>query len=387
MNDRIRALKPYPMDRLVRAKEELQKEGREIYDFGTGDPKEPTPPFIREALKAAVPEVSQYPTVKGRRELRQAIASWYRERFGVELEPEREVIPTSGSKEALFHFPLVFVDAESHKKRVIFGTPAYPVYERGALFAGGEPCPVVLREEDSFLLRLDRLPSSLLEETAIVWINYPHNPTGAVAPLSYLEEVYSICREYGIILCSDECYVDVYYGEPPHSVLEVGKEGAVAFHSLSKRSGMTGYRSGFVAGDGEIVSTYLKYRSSFGVASPDFIQEAARVAWLDSEHVKERNELFRRKKELFEALFKELGLKFQPVEAAFYFWVKLPEGVSSEEYALFLLKYGIVISPGEFFGEGGEGYFRIALVPTLSQCRKAVELWKRAHREFMERRS
>ena len=222
---------------------------------------------------------------------------------------------------------------------------------------------------------------------AIVWINYPHNPTGAVAPLSYLEEVYSICREYGIILCSDECYVDVYYGEPPHSVLEVGKEGAVAFHSLSKRSGMTGYRSGFVAGDGEIVSTYLKYRSSFGVASPDFIQEAARVAWLDSEHVKERNELFRRKKELFEALFKELGLKFQPVEATFYFWVKLPEGVSSEEYALFLLKYGIVISPGEFFGEGGEGYFRIALVPTLSQCKKAVELWKRAHREFMERRS
>ncbi len=375
------------MDRLVKAKEELKRKGVKIYDFGTGDPKEPTAPFIRETLKASVPEVSQYPTVKGKRELREAIAKWFKKRFNVELDPEREVIPSSGSKEAIFHFPLVFVDADSDKRKVVFGTPAYPVYERGALFAGGEPFKVKLKEEDSFLLRLDKLPKLILEETALVWINYPHNPTGALAPLSYFEETYNLCREYGIILCSDECYTGIYFEEPPPSLLQVGKEGAVVFHSLSKRSGLTGYRSGFVAGDREIIQTYLKHRSSFGVASPDFIQEAARVAWLDEAHVKERREVFKEKKKVFEELFKELNLKHLPVKATFYFWVKLPEGVSSQEYALHLLKYGIVISPGEFFGEGGEGYFRIALVPSVKECKEAAAIWKRAHREFMEKRS
>jgi len=382
MNRKIRELKAYPMDRLNKAKEELKKKGMKIYDFGTGDPKEPTDEKIRRALIEAVPKVSQYPTVKGRRDLRVAISEWFGRRFGVDLNPDTEVIPTSGSKEAIFHFPLVFVDADGEKKKVIFGTPAYPVYERGTLFAGGEPVPVELKYEENFLLRLDKLPKGLLEETAIVWINYPHNPTGAVAPLSYLEEVYGICREHGIILCSDECYTEIYFGEPPPSVLQVGKEGTVAFHSLSKRSGMTGYRSGFVAGDERIVSEYLKFRSSFGVASPDFIQQAARVAWSDEEHVKKRREVFKKKAELFSKFFKGLGLEFLPVEATFYFWVKLPKGAKSEDYALHLLNYGIVISPGEFFGKGGEGFFRIALVPTLEECREAVIIWEKAHREF-----
>jgi len=387
MNSRVRSLKAYPQDRLNRAKEEARAKGLKIYDFGTGDPKEPTPPFVREALIKAVPEVSQYPTVKGRRDLRESIARWFNGRFGVSLDPEREVIPTSGSKEAIFHFPLVFVDTDSEKRKVIFGTPAYPVYERGTLFAGGEAVPVKLKYEEQFLLRLDKLPSSLLEETAIVWINYPHNPTGATASLSYLEEVYGICREYGIILCSDECYTEIYFDNKPPSLLQVGKEGAVVFHSLSKRSGMTGYRSGFVAGDGEIVSTYLKWRSSFGVASQDFVQQAAKVAWGDEVHVEERRKIFREKRDVFVKLFDELGLEFEVPEATFYFWVKLPEGVSSEKYAVHLLDYGIVISPGEFFGEGGEGFFRIALVPTIKECREAARLWKKAHKEFLEKES
>lgn len=387
MNRKVRELKAYPMDRLNKAKEELRKKGVKIYDFGTGDPKEPTDERIRRALIEAVPKVSQYPTVKGRPELRRAVASWFEKRFGVPLDPEKEVIPTAGSKEAIFHFPLVFIDTDSDKRKVIFGTPAYPVYERGTLFAGGETYPVELKYEDKFLLRLDRVPKSVLEETAIVWINYPHNPTGAVAPLSYLEEVYGICRENGIILCSDECYTEIYFNEPPHSALEVGKEGVVVFHSLSKRSGMTGYRSGFVAGDEKIVQEYLKYRSSFGVASQDFVQRAAEVAWSDEKHVEKRRGIFKKKAEIFDRFFREVGLEFLPVEATFYFWVKLPEGVSGEEYALYLLNYGIVISPGEFFGKGGEGFFRIALVPTQEECSEAVEVWRKAHREFMEKLS
>ena len=387
MNGRIRELKPYPMDRLVKAKEKLRKAGKKIYDFGTGDPKEPTDPKIRKALIEAIPEVSQYPTVKGRRDLRETIANWFFNGFHVVLDPEKEVIPTAGSKEAIFHFPLVFIDTDTEKKKVIYGTPAYPVYERGTLFAGGEPYPIKLEYDEQFLLRLDKLPRSILEETAIVWINYPHNPTGAVAPLSYLEEIYGICREYEIILCSDECYTEIYFESPPHSLLEVGKKGAVVFHSLSKRSGMTGYRSGFVAGDSEIVQTYLKYRSSFGVASQDFVQQAAKVAWLDEEHVEKRREIFRRKRDIFLEFFKRIGLEFLYPEATFYFWVKLPEGISSEEYALHLLNYGIVLSPGEFFGKGGEGFFRIALVPTVEECREAVEVWEKAHKEFMEKTS
>jgi len=382
MNSAIKELKPYPMDELNRAKERLKREGRKIYDFGTGDPKEPTDELIRKALIDAVPKVSQYPSVRGRRDLREAISVWFERRFGVKLDPERQVIPSSGSKEAIFHFPLVFVNTDSEKRRVIYGTPGYPVYERGTLFAGGIPNPVKLKEEDGFLLRIDRLPKDLLEETAIVWINYPHNPTGAVAPKSYLSDIHSICREFDIILCSDECYTEIYFEEKPPSLLQVSTEGAVVFHSLSKRSGLTGYRSGFVAGDERIVMEYLKYRSSFGVASPDFIQQAAKVAWLDERHVEVRRQVFSRKRELFLNFFEREGLRFLKPEATFYFWVKPPKGISSKDYALHLLNYGIVVSPGEFFGRGGDGYFRIALVPTLDECREAIKMWEKANRDL-----
>ena len=382
MNRTLKSLKPYPMDELNRAKEKLKKEGKKIYDFGTGDPKEPTDEKIRKALINAVPEISQYPSVKGRKDLREAISKWLDKRFKVKLNPETQIIPSSGSKEAIFHFPLVFINTDSEKKRVIYGTPGYPVYERGTLFAEGIPTPLILKEKDGFLLKLDKLSPQILQETAIVWINYPHNPTGAVAPRTYLEDIYSICQENNIILCSDECYTEIYYDKKPLSILEISTKGVVAFHSLSKRSGLTGYRSGFIAGDESIVLEYLKYRSSFGVGSPDFIQQAAKVAWSDENHVRERRKIFAEKRKLFISFFKEIGLKFLQPEATFYFWVKTPKGISSKEYALKLLNYGIVISPGDFFGKGGEGFFRIALVPTLKECREAIDVWRNAHKNI-----
>ncbi|WP_457567436.1 succinyldiaminopimelate transaminase [Desulfurobacterium sp.] len=386
MNRLLKEMKPYPMDELVKAREKLKREGKKIYDFGTGDPKEPTAPFIREAVKNAIPEVSQYPTVKGRPDLRKAISEWFESRFKVKLNPETEIIPSAGSKEAIFHFPLVFIEEDSEKKRVIYGTPAYPVYERGTLFAGGIPTPITLKYEDGFLLRLDRIDRSILEETRIVWINYPHNPTGATATKTYLEDIYGICREYDIILCSDECYTEIYFEEPPPSALEAGRKKTVVFHSLSKRSGMTGYRSGFVAGDESLIKEYLRFRSSFGVGSPEFIQIGAREAWKDEKHVEERREIFRKKKAIFEKFFKEEGLEFLEVKATFYFWVKVPEGISSKDYAFHLLKYGIVVSPGDFFGKGGKGFFRIALVPSVRECKEAVKVWKEAHKTLKRRR-
>jgi succinyldiaminopimelate transaminase len=391
MNNLIKALKPYPMEELNRIKSQLKEKGVKIYDFGTGDPKEPTDPKIREALIKAVPEISQYPSVSGRKELREAVSNWFENRFGVHLDPEKEIIPSNGSKEAIFHFPLVFIDTDMpEKKKVIFGTPAYPVYERGTLYAGGEPFPVKLKEEDGFLLRLDKIDKSVLEETKIVWINYPHNPTGATASLSYLEDIYGICRENGIILCSDECYTEIYFDKKPPSALQVGKEGIVVFHSLSKRSGMTGYRTGFIAGDPQLIAEYRKGRASFGVATPDFIQKAAEIAWSDEEHVEKRRKIFSEKRDIFLKFFSEIGLDFLYPEATFYFWVKAPQGMSGEEYAKHLLRYGIVVSPGVNFCAGTEvlegrcssEYFRIALVPTVEECREAVDIWKKAHEEL-----
>ncbi|WP_457640818.1 succinyldiaminopimelate transaminase [Persephonella sp.] len=391
MNKTIKSLKPYPMEELNRLKAQLKEKGIKIYDFGTGDPKEPTDPKIRRALIDAVPEVSQYPSVPGRKDLRETISNWFFDRFGVRLDPDTQIIPSNGSKEAIFHFPLVFIDTDiPEKKKVIFGTPAYPVYERGTLYAGGEPVPVALREEDSFLLRLDRIDRTILEETKIVWINYPHNPTGAVASISYFEEVYGICREFDIILCSDECYTEIYFDEKPPSALQVGTEGVVVFHSLSKRSGMTGYRTGFIAGDEKLITEYRKGRASFGVATPDFIQAAANVAWSDERHVEERRKIFKEKRDIFTEFFNKIGLEYLYPEATFYFWIKAPEGMSGKDYAKHLLNYGIVVSPGENFCSALEimenrcesRYFRIALVPTVEECKEAIKIWEKAHRDL-----
>ncbi len=393
MNNLLASLKPYPMEELNRIKSQLKREGKKIYDFGTGDPKEPTADFIVETLKNSVPEVSQYPSVSGRKDLREAISKWFFKRFNVKLDPDEEIIPSNGSKEAIFHFPLVFIDPEEEKKRVLFGTPAYPVYERGTLFANGIPIAVKLREEENFLLRLDKLPKGLLEETKIVWINYPHNPTGATADKSYFEDIYNICREYNIILCSDECYTEIYFDEKdkPISALNVGYKNVVVFHSLSKRSGLTGYRTGFIAGDKDIISKYKKFRASFGVATPDFIQQAAREAWLNESHVEERREIFRKKRDKFLKFLNELKLEFLYPKATFYIWIKTPKGISSKEYIKALLKYGIVVSPGENFCSGLEikenscksDYFRVALVPTLKEIDEAIKIWKKAHLEII----
>jgi len=391
MNRLLKQLKPYPMEELNKIKITLRKKGIKIYDFGTGDPKEPTDPKIRQALAEAISEVSQYPSVAGKPELRNAISRWFKNRFNVKLNPDTQILPSNGSKEAIFHFPLVFIDTDQpEKNKVIFGSPAYPVYERGTLYAGGIPIPVPLKEKDGFLLRLDKLDKSLLQQTKIVWLNYPHNPTGATASLQYFQEMLGICHEHGIILCSDECYTELYFDEKPPSALQAGTKGVVVFHSLSKRSGMTGYRTGFVAGDPEIIFQYKKGRASFGVATPDFIQKAAEVAWSDEEHVKKRREVFLKKRDIFLKFFKKIGLEFLYPEATFYFWVKAPKGVSGEEYAKHLLHYGIIVSPGVNFCAGIEvmedkcmsNYFRIALVPTVKECIEAINIWEKAHKEI-----
>jgi succinyldiaminopimelate transaminase len=368
----------YPLLRLDERRREIEERAKkELYDFGTGDPREPTDLRIRQALVDGVPEVSQYPSTPGKKELREAFVGWAARRHGVELDPDAEVLPATGSKEAIFHAPLAFLHPSHERTGVAYGTPGYPVYERGTLFAGGEPLPVELRAGDGFLLPPEAIDP---ERTRILWINYPHNPTGATASYEYLEKVAAFCSEHDVLLFSDECYNDLYTGEPQPSILEVTRERTLAFCSLSKRSGMTGYRSAMMAGDPQLIAALKKLRPSIGAATQSFVQDAAVAAWSDDEHVEERRRIFDEKRSLFVDFFKRARVDFLPTDAGLYLWITVPNG-DDEGYALRLLEEGIVVAPGRSFGSGGEGYVRIALVPGLEECQRAIERWERLVRE------
>ncbi len=361
---------------LDQAKEALARRGQEVFDFGVGDPIEPTPPFIRQALVAALRPVSRYPTIAGQRTFREAVAGWAARRLGVTLDPDTQVIPAAGSKEAIFHLPLALLPPDERRRGVVYPTPSYPVYAAGARFAQAIPHPVHPGEEHGFRLDLRDLPRSVLEGTSIAWINYPHNPTGVSVDRAFLAAQVDVAREHGILLCADECYLDLYFDEsaPPPSVLQVTLEGVLSFGSLSKRSGMTGYRSGYVAGDAGVIARLKRLRPNFGVGSPDFVQTAAAAAWADDAHVAERRAVFRAKRDRLLAFLTDAGYRVAGSQGAIYLWVKVP-GADPAAFFMRLLERGIVVSPGESFGPGGEGYFRVALVPPLDQVERAIAAW------------
>jgi acetylornithine aminotransferase len=374
-NPVLGAIRKNLMVELDERRRALAAGGKRLFDFGLGDPREPTPEFVREALRGGVPAVSQYPSAFGSIALRRAAASYLRRRFGVTVDPESQVLACAGAKEAIFHLPLAFA-GDPARRKVVIPDPGYPTYEVGARFAGLEPVLVPLRARRRFLLDPEDVGEEILRETLVFWVSYPHNPTGAVAPRDYLRRVGDAAREYGFVVASDECYADVYFGAPPSSMLEVQVENVVAIHSCSKRSGMTGYRSGFIAGDPDLVATLRKLRSHPGVASAEFVAPAAIAAWSEDAHAAERREIFRAKRDRFLRFFAEHGLEADASEATLYLWVKVPAGETSGGYARRLLEEGIVVAPGTAFG-AGEGYVRVALVPTLAECEEAVRAWAR----------
>jgi LL-diaminopimelate aminotransferase len=362
---------------LDQAKADLARRGVPIFDFGVGDPTEPTPPFIRQALIDALDPVSQYPTVVGQRGLRQAIAGWARRRLDVTLDPDTQILPASGSKEAIFHLPLAVVPPDQPRRRIVYPSPSYPVYDGSARYSGCIPHPVLLREENGYRLELESLGSEVLSQTRIAWLNYPHNPTGASVDLAYLRRQVEVARQHDILLCGDDCYLDLYFTEtPPPGLLQVSQTGVLSFGSLSKRSGMTGYRSGYIAGDATAIAALKRARPNFGVASQNFVQAAATLAWADDAHVAERRAIFRAKSDRLTAFLKRRGYVVSGSEGAIYLWVKVPIPNADLFFAR-LLEHGIVVSPGESFGEGGQGYFRLALVPSLAEIEQAIAVWER----------
>ena len=355
-------MKVYPFTRLTDAKRRLAADGVEIADFGLGEPREETPAFIRAAVAEAIEAepVSSYPLAEGLPELRAAIAAWVERRFGVALDPDTHVVPTLGSKEAIFSLSQVLDGA------VGVPTPGYPVPGRGALFAGREVVDVPLRAENGWLPDLDALP---WERLGLLWLNSPDNPTGVAAPLDFLRDAAERCRAHDVVLACDEAYSELWFeGGPPASGLQAGLENVIAFNTLSKRSSMPGYRSGFAAGDPSLIAALKRYRPNVGTAPQTFIQRASVVAWGDEEHVVETRARYAAKRDVLLPALRDAGLEPAGGTASFFLWMRAPDG-----WAESALARGIVVTPGDYLGGGGEGHVRIALVPTIAECERAAE--------------
>jgi acetylornithine aminotransferase len=361
INPTLAEMATYPFVRLEEARCKLVAQGVEVIDFGKGDPNEPTDPMIRKALVDAVPERAPYPLAQGLPELREAAAAWCANRFGVNVDPDTEIVPTYGSKEAIFSLAQVLSTAG---RTVVFGEPAYPVYERGALFAGAEVQTLPLLRENGFLPDLDAIP----DDTALLWVNYPHNPTGAVAPLDFYERLAEVAAERDFYVGSDEAYTELWFDAPPPSALQAtDRSRMIVFQTLSKRSSMTGYRSGFVAAPPEITSALKAYRPTVGTAPQEFVQRASVVAWNDERHVQETRARYQAKRDVMIPAIEAKGWEIVASGATMYLWVVGPDPDA-------LLERGVLVAPGEFFGPSGAGYVRFALVPTLEECTRAAEL-------------
>ncbi|NDE13459.1 aminotransferase class I/II-fold pyridoxal phosphate-dependent enzyme [bacterium] len=385
------------MEELSRIKAGLVKESKPVYDFGTGDPRIPTWSPVREALVKSLPEISQYPSVKGIEKLAVAHAGYLKRRFNLATGNDLAVIPSQGSKEAIFNIALCLVGRAGGKKHMIYPDPGYPVYRSSTLYAGGIPWPVRVSESSGWLLEPWELPDHVQQNAAAIWINHPHNPTGATAPLDYWKRVIDWCHKTDTILLSDDCYVDIYdtaldgqlagkfpggafppvETDPrPLNPLQLTTDRVLSFMSLSKRSGLTGYRAGMVAGDPRIIKPFLNARANFGVGSPDFIQHAAAVAWADDEHVVERRRIFSRRLATFGPLLKELGMIKAIPSTTFYLWAKIPPrfGDDDVKFVLDLARIGVIASPSQWLSEGIRGYVRFALVPEDAPMQQAMNL-------------
>jgi len=379
---RVATLGAYAFAEVDAAVERLRAQGASVIDFGVGDPTDPTPAIVRDACRSALDARARsgYPSYVGDPGFRAAAAAWMERRFGVRLDPASEVTSTVGSKEAVFHFPLALVDPGD---LVLVPSPGYPPYGRGTAFAGGVPWFYPVRKADRWLPDLRRIPDEVAGRARILWINYPNSPSGALAPLAFLREAAEWCRARGIVLASDEAYSEFHFAdERPASALQAGSEGVVAFFSLSKRSYMTGWRVGWMAGDARVVALFRKVKTNVDSGTPTFIQDAAAAALGDEAHVEAMRREVRARRDCLCAALRGIGLEDCTPEATLYVWQKGPDGMSSAEFAKRLLDpaVALVTTPGAWISDPladgtnpGEGYVRFALVPSLEDTRRAAE--------------
>ncbi len=375
--ERLKKLPPYLFKAIDEKKQEVKAKGVDIIDLGVGDPDLPTPRHIVAALKRAAedPANHKYPSYSGMPSFRESVSKWYMRRFGVQLDPEREVVSLIGSKEGIAHFPLAFVDPGDV---VLVPTPAYPVYHISTLFAGGESYFMPLLEVNNFLPDLDAIPSEVLKRAKIMFINYPNNPTSAIADHKFFEKVVEVAKEHQIIVCHDAAYTEMAYdGYKPPSFLEVkgAKDVGIEFHSLSKTFNMTGWRIGFAVGNRDAVAGLGAIKSNIDSGVFQAVQIAGIEALnSDQDCIADMVQIYKQRRDLMVSGLREVGFEVNMPRATFYLWVKVPKGYTSAELATRLLEEaGVVVTPGNGFGGPGEGYFRIALTQDKERLQEAVE--------------
>ena len=372
---RVRHLPPYLFASIDRMKQQAIAKGSDLIDLSIGDPDLPTPPHIVKAMQKAVenPAHHRYPSYEGMFSYREAVARWYKKRFGVKLDPQTEVLSLIGSKEGIGHIPLAFVDPGD---TVLVPSPGYPVYAVGTLFAGGESYPMPLREENDFLPDLDAIPKNILRKSRLIYLNYPNNPTTAMAPMKFYKEVVRIALKHNIIVCHDASYSEIYFDKKPLSFMQIpnAKDVGIEFHSLSKTYNMTGWRIGFAVGNREVLAGLGKIKTNLDSGVFQAIQEAAIVALNTDNHILSaiRKTYQERRDALYTGL-KEIGIPLKKPKATFYIWAKIPSHFDSMGFVTYLLnRAGVLATPGNGFGEAGKGYVRFALTASVEKIKEAV---------------
>jgi len=374
--ERLKALPPYLFAEIDRKKKAAIAAGRDIINLGVGDPDTPTPDFIIDALAEAVrdPATHTYALDSGAPEFRKAIAEFMKRRFNVDVDPEGEVYPTIGSKEAIGHLPLGFVNPGDV---VLLPEPGYPPYRSGTIFCGGEAHALPLAEERGFLPDLAAVPGDVRKRAKVLWLNYPNSPTGVVAPKDFLKEAVDFCGENGIVLAMDAAYAEMVFEGRACSILEIegGRDVAIEFHSLSKTFNMTGWRVGWAAGSRKIIAGLARVKTNLDSGVFTAIQRAG-VAALDryDEVHDKMTALYRGRRDCFCDGLISKGWKLKKPDATFYVWTKCPEGWTSEKTATRILdEADVVMTPGNGFGSSGEGYVRAALTVDEKRLTEAVE--------------
>ncbi len=378
---RIEQIPPYLFAEIDRKKEEMKKKGIDLIDLGIGDPDLATPEPVVERMKRATedPKNHHYPSYEGMIEFRTAAAQWFERRFGVRFDPKTEVLTLIGSKEGIAHIPLAFVNPGDY---VLVPSPGYPVYRVATLFAGGTPYLMPLLKENGFLPKLSDIPKEVAERAKLLFINYPNNPTSAVAEKPFFEEVIAFARRYGIIVCHDAAYSELAFdGYRPLSLFEVdgAKEVGIEFHSLSKTFNMTGWRIGFAVGNPEIVGGLGRVKTNIDSGLFQAIQEAGIEALNRYDTpIPHLIRIYEGRRNMMVKGLREIGLEVDQPKATFYLWIKVPQGYTSAQFATLLIeKAGIVATPGNGFGDAGEGYIRMALTVDESRLKEAIERLKK----------
>ncbi|MBD1894676.1 aspartate aminotransferase [Coleofasciculus sp. FACHB-129] len=381
--ERLQSLPPYVFARLDELKARAREQGLDLIDLGMGNPDGPAPQPVIDAAIAALqnPLNHGYPPFEGTLSFRRAITNWYGRRYNVDLDPDSEALPLLGSKEGLTHLAFAYINPGDV---ILVPSPSYPPHFRGPAIAGGKIHPLILKPENDWLIDLGDIPDDVAQQAKILYFNYPSNPTGATAPREFFKDIVAFAKKHEILLVHDLCYAELAFdGYQPTSLLEIpgAKEIGVEFHTLSKTYNMAGWRVGFVVGNQHIIQGLrtLKTNLDYGIFAA--LQSAAETALqLPDVYVNQVCDRYRRRRDFLIEGFAELGWTVPKPKATMYLWVPCPVGMTSTDFALSVLQQtGVVVTPGNAFGLGGEGYVRVSLIAECDRLAEALRRFKEAN--------